>query len=85
MDFDQIIKSAINISDKLDRMGHIELADQMDKLIIQKLSEQRIWNSQTKEVIAQQQPEEIEIEIPEEEKLMLEDVLISLQESLKTK
>lgn len=85
MDFDQIIKSAINISDKLDRMGHIELADQMDKLIIQKLSEQRIWNSQTKKVIAQQQPEEIEIEIPEEEKLMLEDVLISLQESLKTK
>ena len=52
MDFDQIIKSAINISDKLDRMGHLELANQMDKLIIQKLSEQQVWNSETKKVIA---------------------------------
>lgn len=79
----EIMKSAIDIADQLDRIGHTELAYQIDKQIIEALSQQESWQIKMRRVIAQQDVEEVEVEIPEEERIMLEDVLLSLQDSLK--
>lgn len=83
MSLDKIIRSAIDIADQLDRIGHTELAYQLDKEIIEALTKQESWQAKIKRAIAQQNAEEVEVEIPEEERMMLEDVLFSLQESLK--
>ena len=71
---EQIRKSAILIADELDRLGQDELASRIDQEIIEALS---------LSVHKYAQQEEIEIEIPEEERLMLEDILFSLQDSLR--
>lgn len=74
MTIEKIIKSAIQIADTLDRLGYEELTTKIDEEIITPLSQH------PNRKLAQQ---EFEMEIPEEERLMLEDVLLSLQDSLK--
>lgn len=83
MKLEEILKAAINISDALDRSNHSDLADRLDKEIIEALTSLGSWQNYIKRAVAEQNFEEVEIEIPEEEKLMLEDVLRSLQDSLK--
>ncbi len=56
----------VKLADQLDRADQANFADQID----QALQKTNI------------SPEEMEMEIPEDEKLMLEDVLRALQESL---
>lgn len=77
------IKSAIDIADLLDREGREELASRMDAEIIEAL-QKTSWQNTVRKIIDQQEPEEVEVEIPEEERQILEDVLLSLQNSLKS-
>lgn len=56
----------VKLADQLDRAGQDQFADQIDQAL-QKTNVP---------------PQELEMEIPEDERLMLEDVMRSLQESL---
>lgn len=57
----------IKLADKLDRANQTNFANEIDQFLISE----------------QVEPLEFDLEIPEDEKLMLEDVLKSLQDSLK--
>lgn len=70
----QIKKALIEIADQLDRLGHFALADKLDQEVIRKLAQEAIQSEQS---VSE------EIEIPEDEKEMLKEILFSLQESLK--
>lgn len=81
MDLEKIKESLIKIADTLDRQGQSELADRLDQEVIILLSNLDLLAF--KKADLEKEIQEIELMIPEDEKLILEDVLKSLQESLK--
>lgn len=71
MSLQQLKKSLIAIADKLDRDRHYVLADRIDREALTIIAQ-----------LENQEPQSEELEIPLDEKLMLDDVLKSLKESL---
>lgn len=76
----KMTRELIRVADQLDRLGLSELADSMDKLV--EASIDRPWQDTVKRALEDSNYEEIEVEIPEEEREVLKEVLESLQRSL---
>jgi len=69
------------LADHFDKLGDSVSADIIDEFI----NDEANWVSSVKRILVRaddQEPQEIEIEIPEDERMLLEDVLMSLQDSL---
>ena len=77
---DKLILKLARLADDLDRLGMVSLADKLDMIISDDV---RPWQDKMAQILEAEEPEELEVEIPMEEKEMLEHVLKSLQESLK--
>jgi hypothetical protein len=78
-----LIRSLIKIADQLDRGGHNKLADDIDLLITNSSSTSKAnWRNKFKAAMEGYAAEEVDIEIPEEEMELLQEVLKSLEDSL---
>jgi hypothetical protein len=73
------LKRLIKLADELDRGGHTRLAEQVDQIIAKATGP---WQATVKRAMEESNYEEIEVEIPIEEKEMLDEVLLSLKRSL---
>lgn len=70
-------ENLIKLADQLDREGHYDLVDFLDSKVLPELTDFKKSADFEKEV------QELELAIPEDEKIMLEEVLKAFQDSLK--